>query len=455
MRKSAVHPDVLKARRSRLGALIPGAAVVCPAWPEQYRNADSHFNYRPESNLYYLTGFDEPESCLIFRPGKTPETVMFVRKKNAERETWDGFRFGVEGAKQVFQYDETYPIEDFEKIAPDLLRGCERVFYTMFRNKEFDPRFGAAMMGIYGWRPRFGLGLPPIEDANSLIGELRIRKDETEIETMRKACAISAEAHVEMMKATKPGVTERYLHGVFLKEIMERGAGTEAYGGIVATGNNATTLHYRFNESVLESGQVLLADCGAEYGWYSGDITRCWPVNGHFSTAHRRVYDKVLKLQKELIGMVKPGVPHMDLQKRTVEGSVQILLEEKLLTGTVEENIKSLAYQKYYPHGVSHLLGLDTHDLGVLQVQGKSRPMEPGWCMTIEPGLYFPANDPNVPNELKGLGIRIEDDVLVTQDGVEVMTKGVPKDAAEIEALVGANYRTGSRGTSPSPSPAP
>ena len=441
MRKASIHPDFFKARRKRLSQLVPGCAVVLPAWPEYYRNADMHFNYRAESNLFYLTGFDEPESCLIFRPGKSPETVMFVRPKNIERETWDGFRFGVDGAKEVFGFDQTYSIHDFDRMAPELLRGCERVYYSLFRNKEFDPRFGNAMMNIYGWRPRYGLGLPPVEDANALIGELRMHKTEEEMELMRKASTITAEAHVELMKATKPGLNERALHGLFLKEIMTRGATTEAYGGIVATGNNATTLHYRFNESPLEPGHMLLVDCGAEYQCYSGDITRTWPVSGRFTVAHKRVYEKVLKLQKELIQMVKPGLPHASLQKHTIEGTVQILIEEKLLSGSIEQNVQSQAYMRYYPHGVSHLLGLDTHDSGTLQVRGQSRALEAGWCLTIEPGLYFPATDSAVPEELKGLGIRIEDDILVTAEGCEVMTKAAPKEVSEIEALVGANYR--------------
>lgn len=439
MRKAPINPEFFKLRRDRLAQLIPGCALVLPAWPEYYRNADSNFNYRVESNLFYLTGFDEPEACLIFRPGKTPETVMFVRTKNPLRETWDGFRFGVEGAKEVFGFDQTFPISEFDQKAPELLRGCERIYYSLFRNKEFDPRFGEAMINVYGWRPKFGLGLPPIEDAHSVIGELRIRKTDEEIEMMRKAASISAVGHIEMMKATKPGITERALHGIFLKTVMEAGAATEAYGGIVATGNNATTLHYRFNESTLESGQLVLADCGAEYLYYSGDITRNWPVNGRFSTAQKRIYEKILKVQRELIGMVKPGVQHSSLQARTVEALTEILIEERLLKGTVADNIKSPEYTKYYPHGVSHLLGLDTHDAGVLQVQGQSRQMEAGWCITIEPGLYFPANDPHVPDELKGIGIRIEDDVLVTSQGHEVMSSGVPKDVAEIESMVGAS----------------
>ncbi len=441
MRKARINTEFYKARRRKLAQLIPNCALVLPAWPEYIRNADSHHNYRPESNLYYLTGFEEPESCLIFRPGQTPETVMFVRQKNVERETWDGFRFGVDGAKEVFGYDKVFAWEDFDKVAPELLRSSERIYYSMFRNTEFDQKFGKMMIALNGWRPRYGLGLPPIEDANSLLAELRIRKTEEEAEQMRRASVISAEGHIEMMKATKPGVTERALHGIFLNAVMERGAFGEAYGGIVASGNNATTLHYRFNDATCEAGQLLLVDCGAEYLYYSGDITRCWPVSGKFSTVQKRVYNKILKVQKDLCAMVKPGIPHIDLQKFTIEGLTNVLLEEKILSGSVEENIKAGNHTKYYPHGVSHLLGLDTHDLGVLQVRGQSRPMEAGWVLTIEPGLYFPENDMSIPEEFRGLGIRIEDDVLVTPDGAEIMTRGVPKEVEEVEALVGANAR--------------
>lgn len=437
MRKAPMNVEFFKARRRRLAQLIPNCAVVLPAWPEQYRNADTHYRYRCESNLYYLTGFDEPECCLLFRPGKTPETIMFVREKNPERETWDGFRFGLQGAKQVFGYDETYSIHDFEKLAPALLKGCEKVYYTLARNREFDSLMTRVLQEIHGgWRPKFSLGLPAVEDANSLVGELRIRKTEEEIECMRKAATISAEAHIEMMKATRPGVTERTLHGVFIKSIMERGADMEAYPGIVATGNNATTLHYRFNEDTLQDGQLILADLGAEYLYYSGDITRTWPVNGRYSATQKRIYDKILKVQKDLIAKVKPGVPHLDLQRFTTQALTEILLEEGLVKGSVDEVIRTGAHIKYYPHGVSHLLGLDTHDSGVLQIKGESRAMEAGWCLTIEPGLYFPEHDSSVPPELRGIGIRIEDDILVTVEGCEVLTKAVPKETEEIEAII-------------------
>jgi len=438
MRKARINVDFYKARRRRLAQLIPGCAVVLPAWPEQYRNADMHYVYRPESSLYYLSGFEEPESVMVFRPGRTPETVMFVRNKNLLMETWEGFRFGIDGAKDVFGYDKVYAYEDFEKVAPELLRGSERIYYTMFRNKEFDEVFGRAMINVHGWRAKQGQAMPPVEDANALMGEMRIRKTEEEIEAMRLASSISAEAHVEVMKQVKAGVSERALHGLFIKEIMDRDAFGEAYGGIVATGNNATTLHYRFNESTLKAGEMLLIDAGAEYLYYSGDITRTYPVNGKFSPVQKRVYSKILKLQKELCAMVKPGVIFADLQKYTIAESCKILVEEKALTGTPEEVQRSGAYTKYYPHGVSHLLGLDTHDLGALVSKGEPRAIEAGWCLTIEPGLYFPANDTSLPEELRGMGIRIEDDVLVTTDGCEVMTKGVPKEIDEMEALIGA-----------------
>jgi Xaa-Pro aminopeptidase len=437
MRKPRINVEFYKARRRRVAQMIPNGALVLPAWPEYIRNADAHHNYRVESNLYYLTGFEEPESALIFRPGRTPETVMFVRTKDVERETWDGFRFGVEGAREVFGFDQTYPIEEFERVAPELLRGSERIYHSLFRNRDFDEVFGRVMIALYGWRPRLGMGLPSIEDSNSLLGELRIRKTEEEIEAMRRACSISAEAQVEVMKATKAGVSERALHGLFIKEIMERGAFGEAYGGIFASGNNATTLHYRFNDATLEAGQLLLVDAGAEYLYYSGDITRTYPVNGRFSTVQKRVYQKLLKLQKSLIEMVKPGTRFADLQKHTIDGVCRILIEEGILTGSVEENLRTGAYSKYYPHGVSHLLGLDTHDVGTLVSKGEPRAMEAGWVLTIEPGLYFPATDTTLPAEFRGIGIRIEDDVLVTADGHEVMTRGVPKEVEEMEALIG------------------
>lgn len=433
MRKSVLPKEVFAERRKRLASLIPGSAVVLPAWPERIRNHDGHFSYRQESNMIYLTGFDEPGSCLVFRPGQTPETVLFVREKNVERETWDGFRFGPEGAKQVFGADEAYTIDQIEEVAPRLLRSCDKVYYSLFRNVEFDAVFGRIMEATRNLSPRSGLGILPVEDAYSLLGEMRMKKTEVEIEALKKACEISARAHVEVMNAARPGVAERELHGLFLYSVMKHGAFGEAYNGIFASGTNAVTLHYNFNENTLQEGDLFLVDAGAEYLYYSGDITRTYPVSGRFTGPQKAIYEGVLEVQKKLIDMVKPGLVHSELQKETVSGLVDVLLQNKIMKGSKEEIIDTGSYRKYYPHGVSHLLGLDTHDAGGLIIRGKPRPMEAGWCFTIEPGLYIPADDESAPEEFRGIGVRIEDDILVTEEGALNMTSLAPKEISELE----------------------
>jgi Xaa-Pro aminopeptidase len=437
MRKPYLDPKFFKARRDRLARLAPDSAIVLPSWPEHIRNHDSHFVHRQESNLLYLSGFDEPGSCLVFRPGQKPETVMFVRAKNLERETWDGFRYGPEATKELFGFDEVYLIEEFEEKAPKLLNSCSKIYYSLFRNTEFDPVFGRVLAATKALRPRAGLGYPGVEDAYGLLGELRIHKTQEEIEIMRNAGLISAKGHIEVMKKTRPAGSERAMHGLFIKTIMELGAYGEAYPGIFASGSNATTLHYRFNEAPLHDGDLFLVDAGAEVMWYSGDITRTFPVNGRFNSAQKRIYKNLYDLQVKTIEAVKPGVPHSQLQEMTIEGISKILIEEKLVKGSLEEVIKTQSYRKYYMHGVSHLLGMDTHDAGALIVNGESRKMEEGWVFTVEPGIYIPANDEIAPKELRGIGIRIEDDVLVTKTGVEVFSAAAPKSVEEIEAVVG------------------
>jgi Xaa-Pro aminopeptidase len=437
MRTLHINPQFFKTRRNNLAALMKGSAIILPAWPEYIRNYDTQFLYRQESNLLYMTGFDEPGSCLIFRPGQTPETVMFVRAKNVERETWDGFRYGQEGAKERFGFDEVYLIDDIETKAPQLLKDCEKVYYSLFRNTEFDPIFGRILSNTKALRPRAGMGFQTVEDAYGLLGELRMRKTEEEIDMLRRAGSVSAKAHLEVMKATRPSMSERALQGLFIKSIMEQGSFGEAYPGIFATGSNAVTLHYRWNESTLKDGQMLLVDAGAEYMYYSGDITRTYPVNGRFNPAQKQIYSSLLELQEKTIAAVRPGVPHGQLQEMTIQGIAKILIEEKLVKGSIEDVIRTKAYSKYYMHGVSHLLGLDTHDAGSLLVGGRSRQMEAGWCFTVEPGIYIPANDMEAPAELRGLGMRIEDDLIVTESGAEVITNEAPKSVADLEAVIG------------------
>jgi len=376
---------------------------------------------------------DEPGSCLIFRAGQTPETVLFVREKDIERETWDGFRFGPEAAKEVFGVDEAYSIDQISEVAPKLLKSCDKVYYSLFRNLEFDGIFASILNSVKEMNRRSSPGLLPVEDAYTLLGELRMKKTEVEIEALKTACEISAQAHLEVFQAARPGVSERELHGLFLYSVMKRGAMGEAYNGIFASGSNAVTLHYVHNENVLSDGDLFLIDAGAEYKNYSGDITRTYPINGKFTSAQKELYQGVLNVQEELIKMCRPGLLFSELQTYAVDHLTQLMVDLKILKTSKDQAIESGEYRKYYPHGLSHLLGLDTHDGGILVTRGKSRPLEPGWALTIEPGIYIPANDETVPAEYRGIGIRIEDDILVTEDEPCNMSVSMPKSVAELE----------------------
>lgn len=435
MRIPPYDMNVFKERRAQLALRMPGKALVLPAHPEMIRNHDVHYPFRQDSNLFYLTGYEEPESVFVFRPGRHPESVLFVRNKDIVRETWDGFRYGPEGAQQAFGIDKTYSMDQLTEVATDLLSEVDDVYYSLFRNRDFDPTFFSILERIKMRRGRSGKAVLSIHDAYPLIGEMRVKKTAVEIEWLKKACQISAEAHIEVMKATKPGVNERTLHGVFIRAVMERGAAREGYGTIVAGGANSTTLHYVFNDQELRAGDIVLVDAGAEYNYMTGDITRTYPVSEKFNLTQRRLYERVLKLQKELIAVVKPGVTIKSLQDRTIEYLTDVMIEEGLLRGTRKDRIADMSYKKYYPHGVGHFLGMDVHDAGLSELDQKPRPLEAGMCFTIEPGFYVPANDEAAAKELRGIGIRIEDDILVTDTGCEVMTAAAPKDIHTLESL--------------------
>lgn len=439
MRKPGIDIQECKKRRERLKALAEGAAVILPAHSEYIRNHDVHHSYRQDSNLFYLTGFEEPESVLIFRPGQDPETILFVRKKDITRETWDGFRFGPELAKEAFQVDATYAIDDFDEKAPDFLMSVDKVYYAQFRESWFDVHFEKLMLNVKTKRGRSGKGILPVFDSYPLLGELRLKKTPYEIELMKKACSITAHAHQELMRQTRAGMSERELHGLFVYEVMKHGCAREGYGSIVAGGKNACTLHYVFNDEPLNSGDLLLVDAGGEYQFYSADITRTWPVSGKFSAPQRRLYKKLLDLQKRMVEMVKPGVILKDHQNAAIEGLVDIMLDEKLLKGDKKQIIEKNEFRKYYPHGLGHFLGMDVHDAGAYELNSKSRPFEEGMFITVEPGIYIPYNDDSAPAELRGIGIRIEDDILVTANGNENLTIEAPKEIEELEGLVGTH----------------
>lgn len=437
MRQPIYDMNIFRERRRKLGERTKGSAFIVLASPERIRNNDVHHSYRQDTNFFYLTGFEEPGSILVFRPGQTPETVLFVRDKDVERETWDGFRYGPEGAVSAFKADKAYSVSEFDSKIVELLKGVDRLYYRWNLDSEFDLKLPQILESVRISAYRTGRGNLPVYDSWEAIGELRVIKQEYDIATMRKACEITSNAHIEAMKFVRPGVNERAVHGVLLGSFFKQGADREGYGTIVASGAGATTLHYVFNDQPCRDGDLVLIDAGAEYQFYSGDITRTFPVNGKFTEPQRRVYEPLLELQKSLLKRIKPGIQLRSMQEVTIEGITDILIDLKLLKGSRQQNIETLAFKKYYPHGVSHYLGMDVHDAGLQVVDGQPRVLEPGISFTVEPGIYVPWNDTSAPEELRGIGIRIEDDIVVTQSGCENLTSSCPKDIAEMEAIIG------------------
>ncbi len=428
--------DLFVQRRKNLGRKIQGSALILAAPPESIRNHDVHHPYRQSSSLYYLTGFEEPDSVLLFRPGMTPESVLFVRRKDSERETWDGFRYGPEAASQIFKIDQCYPIDEFEERTTEFLKGIDKLYYRQALHREMDETIQKILVKVSKSQGRTGLGLLPVYDAEDLIGELRLIKTEPEIINLRKACQISAETHMEVMRYIRPGMNEREIHGFILYQMMKKGAAREGYGSIVASGNNATTLHYVFNDQICKAGDLLLIDAGAEYNYYTGDITRSIPVSGHFTNEQAHLYEAVLKVQKTLIASLRPGLTFKELHEMGAQLLTDVMLELGLLEGRKNDIIEAQQHRRYYPHGIGHWLGMDVHDAGYYFIKGQPRSLEENMCFTIEPGLYIPAHDTKAPERYRGIGIRIEDNLRITRDGSENMTLLVPKEIAEIEKLM-------------------
>lgn len=437
MRKPTVDMNIFKERRQKIGAEIAGEALVVASHPELIRNDDVHYPYRQDSNLFYLTGWEEPESILIFRPGLQPETVMFVRRRDRERETWDGFRYGPEGCESEFKIDKAYPIDEFEKVAPQLLKEVDKVYYRLYKNTAADEKMQTVLESVKRLQGRTGYGLLTIQDADILIGEHRLVKSEYELAQLREACEISAQAHLAAMKFTRPGVSERQVQGVLAHHFLMNGSAREGYGYIVASGNAATTLHYNFNDQICKDGDLLLIDAGAEFNYYTGDITRTFPVNGKFTDEQARVYEGVLKVQKEIIDFIKPGIVFKDLHDMGTSLLTDVMLELGLLSGRKEDIIQAMGQKKYYPHGIGHWLGMDVHDAGLYFKKGEPRPIEANMCFTIEPGIYIPADDTSAPEKYRGIGVRIEDNIRVTSTGSENMTTSVPKEITDLEKVVG------------------
>ncbi|ACE83137.1 Xaa-Pro aminopeptidase [Cellvibrio japonicus] len=425
-------------RRKQLMALMePNSIAIVPAAPERQRSRDTEYHYRQDSDFLYLSGFEEPQAVLVLIPGREHgEYVLFVRERNREREIWDGYRAGPEGACSEFEADDAFPIDDIDDILPGLLEGRQRVYYAMGKDADFDKH---VMDWVNTIRAKVRSGAtPPGEflDLSHFLNDMRLFKSAAELRVMREAGDISARAHVRAMQACKPGVMEYQLEAEILHEFHMNGARFPAYNSIVGGGKNGCILHYIENSAPLKNGDLVLIDAGCELDYYAADITRTFPVNGKFSPEQKVLYEICLNAQLAAIAVARPGNHWNDPHEETVRVITSGLVEAGLLQGHVDELIQSEAYKEFYMHRAGHWLGMDVHDVGDYKVGGQWRVLEPGMVMTIEPGIYVAPDNERVAKKWRGIGIRIEDDVVITKDGNEVLTSGVPKTVADIEALM-------------------
>jgi Xaa-Pro aminopeptidase len=434
-----IEPREYARRRKQLMRMAgPDAIVIVAAAPERVRNNDAHYPYRQDSDFHYLSGFPETDAVLALVPGRAPsETILFCRERDAERERWDGPRAGTEGAVAVHGMDDAFPIDDIDDILPGLIEGRTRVYYHFGRDAEFD-------LKLIGWvnrvRAQIRQGAKPPHEFVALphlLHDLRLYKSRAELRLMRKSAQIAAEAHRRAMRATRAGLNEHEIEAELLHAFRKHGA-VPSYEPIVGGGANGCVLHYRANNAELRDGDLLLVDAGAEYQCYASDITRTWPVNGRWSPEQRALYELVLAAQLDAIAEVRAGRAFDAYHEAAVRTLTRGLCKLGLLAGSVEKNLREHGYRKFYMHKTGHWLGLDVHDAGDYRIDGEYRVLEPGMVVTVEPGLYIAPNAKGVPAKFRGIGIRIEDDVVVTDGEPEVISAGAPKDADEIEALMAA-----------------
>jgi Xaa-Pro aminopeptidase len=413
-----------------------GAAIFCSA-PVSSRNGDVEYEYRQDSDFYYLTGFDEPESVAVFLPEhKDHKYVLFVRKKDKEKETWTGRRAGVEGAVEKFGAQKAFAIDEMDKELPELLKNIDTLYFRFGRNEEFNQRVIKLVQHSQLMRPRTGKGISSILDPSLILHEMRLIKTADDLRFARRAAQISAEAHALAMQACRPGMWEYELEALIEYHFRKNGCLSPGYPTIVGSGANTTILHYNTNTEQIKDGDLVLIDAGAEFGFYTGDITRTFPASGRFSEAQREIYQLVLDAQIAAVAMVAPGVTANEIHDRTVKILTEGLIRLGLLKGDIQELIKEGNYKKFYMHRTSHWLGMDVHDAGMYMANDKARPLEPGMILTIEPGLYISGDDPEVDRRYWDIGVRIEDDVLVTDTGHEVLSAAAPKSVDDIERIM-------------------
>lgn len=409
-----------------------GIAVLWSA-SEKQRSGDTCYPYRQDSDFYYLSGFDEPESVLVL-DGASGETTLFCREKDPEREIWDGFRYGVLDAKSIFRMDHTFAIQDFPNKIESLLKN-HRTLWLL--GSDATPQKIDIQKRWFDLRSSVSADIQPLQcaDLREIVHAMRMIKDEVELNLLRQAAQISALGHCAAMQKTRAGKWEYQIEGDILSVFYQHNARSVAYNSIVAGGKNACVLHYVHNQSILRDGDLLMIDAGAEYAAYAGDISRTFPVNGRFSPAQKDVYEVVLSVNQKIIEQAKAGITYESLSQSAIELLTQGLIDLKLLSGSLKDLIEQKAYRRFYMHGIGHWLGLDVHDVGPRFVEGKPMVLQEDMCMTVEPGLYIP-DDVDIPAELRGMGIRIEDNIIIHKNHAEVYTQEAPKTIADIEQLM-------------------
>jgi Xaa-Pro aminopeptidase len=425
------------ARRLRLAKTLGRGLVLLPTAPERPRNGDVTFEFRWDSHFYYLTGFREPEAVLAMvlnGRGKRPRQILFCRDRDVEREIWDGFRFGPAMAKEVFAFDEAYPFSELDQRIPELMADCDVLHTPVGADAKWDVAITGWLNKVRG-NARAGVAAPAeIRDVRQSLDAMRLLKDAVEIDIMSRAGRISSQAHARAMRAARPGMFEYQIEAELLHEFVRNGARQPAYGSIVASGANACILHYQQNTAMLRKGDLMLIDAGCELESYAADITRTFPIAGRFSAPQRDIYELVLHAQLACIKAVKPGAPFGKYHDVAVKELARGLIDLKLCKGSLDSVIETGVYRQFYMHRTGHWLGLDVHDAGAYKQQGKWTRLEAGMVVTVEPGLYIRPAD-NVPKHFWDIGVRIEDDVLVTPRGNRVLTSMCPKSVSDIEAL--------------------
>lgn len=415
----------------------PNSIGLVPSAPPSFRNNDAEYLYRQNSDFYYLTGFAEEHALLALIPGrKQGEVILFCQEKNKEKELWTGILMGPDAAIQNLAIDDAYPIADIDDILPGLIEGRDRLYYSMGKDDKFDDQ---VMEWVKTIRQKAKTGAQPPGEflmLDHLLHELRLFKSAAEIKLMECAAKISAEGHRRAMAFCRPGVHEYELEAELLYAFTRNGSRAPAYSSIVAAGDNACILHYNTNNAAIEEGDLVLIDAGCEYEYYASDITRTFPASGKFSDEQKAIYEIVLKAQEAAIEEIKPGALWDASHNASVKVITQGLIKLGLLQGKLSQCIKSESYKEFYMHRVGHWIGMDVHDVGNYKIDGTWRVLEAGMVTTIEPGIYIAPDNTDVPEQWRGIGVRIEDDVLVTESGYRILSTDVPKTVLEIEAFM-------------------